>query len=34
MLITLGWIGVLLRVNHETQALGRPATGAREGRRE
>jgi len=34
MLITLGWIGVLLRVNHETQAAGRPATGARDGRRE
>jgi len=34
MLITLGWIGTLLRVNHETQAAGRPASGARDGRRE
>jgi hypothetical protein len=33
MLVTLGWLGVLLRINHETQTAGRPATGAREGRR-
>jgi len=34
MVITLGWIGVLLRINHETQASGRPAATTREGRRE
>jgi cell division protein FtsW len=34
MLVTLGWIGVLLRVNHETQAGGRPTANAREARRE
>jgi cell division protein FtsW len=33
MLVTLGWLGVLLRVHHETQATGRSAV-AREGRRE
>jgi len=33
MLVTLGWLGVLLRVHHETQASGRPA-GAREVRGE
>jgi cell division protein FtsW len=33
MLITLGWLGVLLRINHETQANARPATNARDGRR-
>jgi cell division protein FtsW len=33
MLVTLGWLGVLLRVHHETQASGRPA-GAREVRSE
>jgi cell division protein FtsW len=33
MLVTLGWLGVLLRINHETQTAGRSATGAREGRR-
>lgn len=31
MLITLGWIGVLLRINHDTHATGRKV--AREGRR-
>jgi cell division protein FtsW len=33
MLVTLGWIGVLLRVHHETEATGRSAV-SREGRRE
>jgi cell division protein FtsW len=33
MLVTLAWLGVLLRVHHETQATGRPAV-PREGRRE
>jgi cell division protein FtsW len=33
MLVTLGWLGVLLRVHHETEATGRSAVG-REGRRE
>jgi cell division protein FtsW len=33
MLVTLAWLGVLLRVHHETQLTGRPAV-AREGRRE
>jgi cell division protein FtsW len=33
MLVTLGWLGVLLRVHHETQSTGRSAV-AREGRRE
>jgi cell division protein FtsW len=33
MLVTLGWLGVLLRVHHETQASGRPA-GARQVRGE
>ena len=33
MLVTLGWLGVLLRVHHETEATGRSAV-PREGRRE
>jgi len=33
MLVTLGWIGVLLRIHHETQMTGRSAV-AREARRE
>jgi cell division protein FtsW len=33
MLVTLGWIGVLLRIHHETQASGRTGTVRREGRR-
>jgi cell division protein FtsW len=33
MLVTLAWLGVLLRVHHETRLTGRPAV-AREGRRE
>jgi cell division protein FtsW len=33
MLVTLGWLGVLLRVHHETQSAGRSAV-PREGRRE
>jgi cell division protein FtsW len=33
MLVTLGWIGVLLRINHETQANARPVGNAREARR-
>jgi cell division protein FtsW len=33
MLVTLGWLGVLLRVHHETQSTGRSAV-EREGRRE
>jgi cell division protein FtsW len=33
MLITLGWLGVLLRINHETHASARPAASSREGRR-
>jgi cell division protein FtsW len=33
MLVTLAWLGVLLRVHHETQLTGRSAV-AREGRRE
>jgi cell division protein FtsW len=28
MLVTLGWIGVLLRIHHETAAGGRPSTSA------
>ena len=32
MLVTLGWLGVLLRVHHETQLTGRSAV-ARQGRR-
>jgi cell division protein FtsW len=32
MLVTLGWLGVLLRVHHEVQSTGRSAV-AREGRR-
>ena len=33
MLITLGWLGVLLRINHETHSNSRPAASVREGRR-
>jgi cell division protein FtsW len=33
MLVTLGWLGVLLRVHHETRSTGRSAVG-REDRRE
>jgi cell division protein FtsW len=33
MLVTLAWLGVLLRVHHETQLTGRSAV-SREGRRE
>jgi cell division protein FtsW len=33
MLVTLGWIGVLLRINHDTQASGRAGAVPREGRR-
>jgi cell division protein FtsW len=33
MLVTLGWIGVLLRINHDTQATGRVRAVPREARR-
>jgi cell division protein FtsW len=33
MLVTLGWLGVLLRINHETQSVGRGGAVNREGRR-
>jgi cell division protein FtsW len=33
MLVTLGWIGVLLRIHHDTQASGRACAVPREGRR-
>jgi cell division protein FtsW len=33
MLVTLGWLGVLLRIHHENQASGRTGTRRREGRR-
>ena len=33
MLITLGWLGVLLRIHHETQSTGRGGAAPREGRR-
>jgi len=33
MLVTLGWLGVLLRIHHETQTLGRGGAAAREGRK-
>jgi cell division protein FtsW len=33
MLITLGWIGVLLRINHDTQVTGRGGAVPREVRR-
>lgn len=33
MLVTLGWLGVLLRINHDTQATGRVTKVAREARR-
>ena len=33
MLVTLGWLGVLLRINHETQSIGRGGAVSREGRR-
>jgi cell division protein FtsW len=33
MLVTLGWIGVLLRIHHDTQATGRVRVAAREVRR-
>jgi cell division protein FtsW len=33
MLVTLGWLGVLLRIHHETQSLGRGGAVTREGRR-
>jgi cell division protein FtsW len=33
MLVTLGWLGVLLRINHETQSVGRGGAVTREGRR-
>ncbi len=33
MLVTLGWLGVLLRINHDTQATGRVTRIAREARR-
>jgi cell division protein FtsW len=33
MLVTLGWIGVLLRINHDTQASGRVRVAPREARR-
>ena len=33
MLVTLGWIGVLLRIHHETQASGRGGALPREARR-
>ena len=33
MLVTLGWIGVLLRIHHDTQVSGRAGAVPREGRR-
>ena len=33
MLVTLGWLGVLLRIHHETQASGRAGAVPREARR-
>jgi cell division protein FtsW len=33
MLVTLGWIGVLLRIHHETQSAGRGGNHSREARR-
>jgi cell division protein FtsW len=33
MLVTLGWIGVLLRIHHDTQVTGRAAAPSREPRR-
>jgi cell division protein FtsW len=33
MLITLGWLGVLLRIHHDTQATGRAGVVPREARR-
>ncbi len=33
MLVTLGWLGVLLRIHHETQATGRVRRRAARGRR-
>ena len=33
MLVTLGWIGVLLRIHHDTQATGRVRVASREVRR-
>ncbi len=33
MIVTLGWLGVLLRIHHETQSAGRGGAVAREGRR-
>ena len=33
MVVTLGWIGVLLRIHHDTQASGRGGAAPREGRR-
>jgi cell division protein FtsW len=33
MLVTLGWLGVLLRIHHETQTLGRGGAAPREGRK-
>jgi cell division protein FtsW len=33
MLVTLGWLGVLLRIHHDTQATGRGAASSREPRR-
>ncbi len=33
MLITLGWLGVLLRIHHDTQATGRAGVAPREARR-
>ena len=33
MLVTLGWLGVLLRIHHDTQASGRAGAVPREGRR-
>ena len=35
LLVTLGWLGMLLRIHHETQAAGRvPRAQPREARRE
>ncbi len=33
MLVTLGWLGVLLRIHHETQSAGRGGAAPREARR-
>jgi cell division protein FtsW len=33
MLVTLGWLGVLLRIHHETQSAGRGGAASREGRK-